>query len=131
MILDRIDPPELAPIPATTHATIAKGDTIIHISGQTGVDVDGQVVGPTLGAQAGQALRNLRTVVESTGATLADVAKITIYVVNYGPDSLEALMGAAIEVLGEEFPIAASTLLGVSTLWQPELLVEIDAVVVM
>ena len=36
-------------------------------------------------------------------------------------------MTAAIEVFGEDYPITASTLVGVATLWQPDVLVEIDA----
>jgi len=39
-------------------------------------------------------------------------------------------VGAATEVFGEDFPITASTLLGVAALWQPGLLFEVDAVLV-
>ena len=43
---------------------------------------------------------------------------------------LGALMTAAIEVFGDEFPITSSTLVGVATLWQPGLLIEVDAIAV-
>lgn len=130
MTVEHIDPPSLAPILGSAHISRAKGDTIVHISGQTGVDGEGQVVGPTFAEQATQALRNLATAIEAAGATPADVVKLMIYIKDYTPDALEPLVGAAIEVFGDEYPTTASTLLGVATLWQPELLIEVDAVVV-
>ena len=66
----------------------------------------------------------------AANATEADVAKLTIYVVDYGDAALEAIMTAAIEVFGEDYPITASTLVGVATLWQPDLLIEIDAMAI-
>jgi enamine deaminase RidA (YjgF/YER057c/UK114 family) len=130
MITERNDPPGLATIAGAANVTVATGNRIIHISGQTGVDADGNLVGATHLEQSKRALANLRVAVESTGASLADVAKLNIYVVDYTPDALDALVAAAIEVLGEDFPVTASTLVGVATLWQPGILVEIDAVVV-
>jgi enamine deaminase RidA (YjgF/YER057c/UK114 family) len=130
MIVDRIDPPSLAPIMGSAHISVARGDTILHISGQTGVDADGQAVGPTFAEQATQALRNLATALDAAGAAPADVAKLTIYIKDYTPDALEPLVGAAIEVFGDQYPVTASTLLGVATLWQPDILIEIDAVAV-
>jgi enamine deaminase RidA (YjgF/YER057c/UK114 family) len=129
-VIERLDPPELAPIPGTAHITTAKGSTVIHISGQTATDVDGQIVGTTLQAQTAQALHNLQTAIAAAGVTPADLARIGIYVVDYGPESLDAIVTAAIEVFGEDFPVTAGTLIGVATLWQPGLLIEIDAVAV-
>ena len=37
-------------------------------------------------------------------------------------------MTAAIEVFGDDYPVTASTLVAVAALWQPDLLVEIDAI---
>ena len=47
MITDRIDPPELLKIPEIVNVSIATGSRVIHISGQTAVDVEGKVVGST------------------------------------------------------------------------------------
>jgi enamine deaminase RidA (YjgF/YER057c/UK114 family) len=130
MITDRIDPPELFTIPGLANVTIATGTRIVHVSGQTGVDVDGKVVGSTHLDQCRQVFRNLVIALNAADATLADVAKLTIYMVDYSEAALEALTTAAIEVLGADFPITASTLVGVATLWQPDVLVEIDAVAI-
>ena len=130
MLTDRIDPPALATIPGAANVVVASGARMVFVSGQTGVDADGKVVGSTHLEQARQALSNLRTALHSAGATEQEVAKLTIYVVDYGDAALEAIMTAAIDVLGEDYPITASTLVGVAALWQPGLLVEIDAIAI-
>ena len=130
MIEERLDPPGLLKVPEIVNATIATGSRIVHISGQTAVDVEGKVVGSTHLDQSRQALKNLRVALESADATLADVAKFTIFMVDYSWEALEALMTAAKEVFGEPYPLTATTLVGVSALWLPELLVEIEAVAV-
>ena len=130
MTIERIDPPQLAPLPGATHITIATGARIIHIAGQTGVDHTGAPVGGSHGQQAAQALGNLRTAVEMSDAALSDIARLTIYVVDYTPEVFESIVGAAIEVLGGEYPVTAATLVGVASLWQPGLVIEIDAMLV-
>lgn len=130
MITDRLDPTGLATIPGAVNLTIATGTRIIHISGQTGVDAEGKVVGTTHLDQSKRALQNLQVAIEAAGATPADIAKLMIYVVDYDQAALEAIVIAAIEVFGENYPITASTLVGVATLWQPDILIEIDAVAV-
>lgn len=75
-------------------------------------------------------LSNLRIALEAAGATLDDVAKFNIYMVDYSWDALEALMTATKEVFGDPYPLTTSTLVGVASLWLPDLLVEIDAVAI-
>jgi enamine deaminase RidA (YjgF/YER057c/UK114 family) len=130
MITDRIDPPGLLRIPEIVNVTVATGSRVIHISGQTAVDVEGKVVGSTHLEQSRVAFRNVLIALEAAGATLDDVAKFNIYLVDYSWDALEALMAAAKEVLGDPYPLAANTLIGVASLWLPDLLVEIDAIAV-
>lgn len=131
MITDRINPPELLVIPEIANVSIATGTRIVHVSGQTAVDTAGKVVGSTHLDQSREAWRNLKTALEAAGATINDVAKITIYVVDYSWDAVEALTTAATEVFGGPPPLTANTLVGVSTLWLPGLLVEIEAVAVL
>jgi enamine deaminase RidA (YjgF/YER057c/UK114 family) len=130
MIIERIDPPSLYPIPGAAHVTVAAGERLVHVSGQAGRTADGSLAGATVGVQAVQALRNLRTALEAAGAGLADVARLTIYIVDYTAASLDALMEAAIGEYGEAYPITACTLVGVAALWQPGVLIEIDALAV-
>jgi enamine deaminase RidA (YjgF/YER057c/UK114 family) len=126
MTVTRIDPPGLATIPGVCNVVVATGTRLVTIAGQTGVDADGRVAGPTHLDQARQALKNLQVALEAADVAPGDLAKLTIYVVDYSEAALEALMTAAVEVFGEDFPVTASTLVGVATLWQPDVLIEID-----
>jgi enamine deaminase RidA (YjgF/YER057c/UK114 family) len=130
MITDRLDPPGLLKIPEIVNVSVAAGTRIIHISGQTAVDADGKVVGTTHGEQTRKALENLLVALDSAGATPADLAKCTTYIVNYSWDALEQFLAAAKDIYGDQYPVTANTLVGVASLWLPELLVEIEAVAV-
>lgn len=96
------------------------------VSDQVALDADGNVVaaGDPVG-QARQAFLNLRAALEAAGASPADLAKITWYVVGYRPELLPELAAARTEVLGDQLP--ASTLIGVQALAQPAYLVEVEA----
>ena len=130
MITDRLDPPGILKIPEIVNVSVATGSRIIHISGQVAVDAEGKVVGTTHLEQTRKALENLLIALRSAGATLEDVGKFTIYVVNYSWDALEGIMTATKEVYGDSYPRTANTLVGVAFLWLPDLLVEIEAVAV-
>jgi enamine deaminase RidA (YjgF/YER057c/UK114 family) len=130
-MITRIDPAELAAIPGATHVTVGTGTRIVHIAGQTGIDADGAIVGPTHAEQSAQAFSNLRTAIQAAGGTLADTAAITIYIVDYTTDVFDAVVGGALEALGEDFPLTAATLVGVAALWQPGLLIEVTATAVL
>ena len=130
-MITRIDPAELAAIPGATHVTVGTGSRVVHIAGQTGIDAEGAIVGPTHAEQSAQAFRNLRTAIEAAGGTLADTAAVTIYIVDYTTDVFDAVVGGALEALGEDFPLAAATLVGVAALWQPGLVIEVTATAVL
>jgi enamine deaminase RidA (YjgF/YER057c/UK114 family) len=130
VITDRLDPPGILKIPEIVNVSVATGSRIIHVSGQVAVDAEGKVVGTTHLEQTRKALENLLIALRSAGATLEDVGKFTIYVVNYSWDALEGIMTATKEVYGDSYPRTANTLVGVASLWLPDLLVEIDAVAV-
>ncbi len=130
-MITRIDPTELAPIPGATHVTVATGTRVVHIAGQTGIDANGAIVGPTHAEQSAQAFTNLRTAIEAAGGTLADTAAVTIYIVDYTAEVFDAVVGGALQALGEDFPLTAATLVGVAALWQPGLLIEVTATAVL
>ena len=121
----------LAPIPGSAITTLATGSRILFLSGQTGQLADGKLAGADFKSQAAQALRNIKTALAANDATLADVAKIVFYVVDWNMEKLGPLMEAAVEVLGDDFPAAAATLIGVASLFEPEMLIEIDATAVL
>jgi enamine deaminase RidA (YjgF/YER057c/UK114 family) len=114
-----------------THVSVARGDRVIHIAGQVGQDENGDVVEGGLAAQAERALLNLGRALEAAGASENDLVKITIYVVGWEPSMLEELvsgLGAAqAQRPGPEVPV---TLIGVHSLFQPDMLIEIEGVAI-
>ena len=75
----------------------------------------------------------MTTAIEAVGDTFADVAKLTIYVVDWSPDKLPVLgegVQRAASALGID-PLKPITLIGVTALAEPDLLVEIEATAVL
>lgn len=113
-----------------SHAIKSSGGTTIHCAGQVGWDKDYQLVGEgDAGAQAKQALSNLKTVLAAAGASVADVVRLRTYVVNHSPELLGPIGGALAEFYGDVIP-AANTWIGVQSLALPGFLVEIEATAV-
>jgi enamine deaminase RidA (YjgF/YER057c/UK114 family) len=100
---------------------------VLVCSGQTSVDSEGRPLhAGDMKAQIGQAVDNLETVLASGGMKLSDVVRL-----NYYTTDVDGFMAAA-ETTGQRLAQAecraASTLLGVTRLFAPEILVEIDAI---
>jgi len=112
-----------------SHVVEATGSRIIYVSGQTPINVNGEVVGKgDLAAQAEQVYKNIQNCLAAHGATFADVTKTTTLVVNYKPEDRPIIGAARNKFYGDEFP--ASTLIGVQALAQPDFMIEIEAVAV-
>jgi enamine deaminase RidA (YjgF/YER057c/UK114 family) len=123
-----INPEGLHRSPAFSQAVVVDQPAkTIYIGGQNGVDADGKVVGPTLREQASQAFRNLATILESEGATLANIVSWTIAVVD--GSSVDDGVAAFRQAWNPADPPPAITVLTVAGLG-PGVLVEIDAVAV-
>jgi enamine deaminase RidA (YjgF/YER057c/UK114 family) len=104
-------------------------ERVLVCAGQTSVDADGQPLHDgDMGAQIGQALDNVETVLGEAGFELADVIRLNYYVTD-----VDAFIQAG-EVYGAKLAQAgcrpASTLLGVARLAIPSLMVEIEATAV-
>lgn len=125
-----INPPGLSPSPAYTHVVTAKPGTVIWISGQVALDSNGELVGKRdLKAQLDQAWNNMKIALAGSGATFADVVKITTFIVNYSPSMRSDVRDARARAMGKIEP-PASTLVGVQSLATEGLLVEIEATAV-
>jgi enamine deaminase RidA (YjgF/YER057c/UK114 family) len=98
-----------------------------NIGGQNGVDAEGKIVGPTVGEQSRQVFRNLATILESEGATLANIVHWTVAVVD--GHSFDEGVAAFQQVWNRADPPPAITVHVVAGP-DPGALVEIDAVAV-
>lgn len=111
-----------------SQAVKAAGREMIFVSGQVALDANGNVVGADdMGAQARQALMNLKAILEAGGVTLGDVVKLTVYVTDMS-------RFAEVQAVRGEFwagiPLPASTALEIKQLVRKEFLVEIEAIAV-
>jgi enamine deaminase RidA (YjgF/YER057c/UK114 family) len=128
MAIRHINPEGLHRSPVFSQAVVVEQPAkTIYIGGQNGVDSDGKVVGPTVGEQSLQALRNIATIVESEGGSLANIVHWTIAVV--AGQSFDAGVAAFQQVWNPADPPPAITVHVVAGLG-PGVLVEIDAVAV-
>ena len=134
MSVELIDPPGL-PVPGIyRQMAVARGGRTVYLAGQVARTAEGEPVGPgDLAAQAEQAFLNVATALEVAGGSFDDVAKLTLYVVDWNPDKLEALgegVGRAQERLGRDLTKPV-TLIPVVALGEPDLLIEVDATAVL
>lgn len=105
--------------------SIRTSGPLLFVSGQVAVDADGNLVGEgDIRAQATQVLENIRNIVEANGATMADLAQVTVYVTD-----IEAFTTVS-DIRERYFPAdgPASAIVEVSALAWPEFLIEIAAV---
>jgi 2-iminobutanoate/2-iminopropanoate deaminase len=124
MTVQRIGTPPVLPNGAKVPLVPATrvGD-LIFCSGALGVDENFKLVEGGVGAQTRQAIANLQSVLATTGATLADVAKTTVWLTDLA--NFAEFNAAYAEAFGEYLP-ARSTV--ASALAIPGALVEIEAI---
>ena len=124
MTLRHINPNTLHANPAFSQGVLIEGPgALLVVGGQNGVDKTGAVVSDDFGAQSAQAMRNVLAVLESVGASQADVAKLTIYMLA-GSDIMQGY-AATQEVWGQH--ATAITVVQVAAFARPDVLVEIEA----
>jgi enamine deaminase RidA (YjgF/YER057c/UK114 family) len=125
-----LNPPSLGKTHGWTQVVASTGGKTIHISGQTGIDATGQVVGKgDLKRQTEQTFENLRLALAAAGATWADVVATRLYVVNLRPEHVPIIREVRGRYVSPEHP-PASTLVGVQALVGPDWLIEIEATAV-
>jgi 2-iminobutanoate/2-iminopropanoate deaminase len=122
-----INPPGLTKPTGYTHVVVSADHRTAYIAGQVAFDSAGAVVGAgDFKAQAEQVFANLRTALASVGASFGDVVKTTTFVTDL--KNLPALREARARYFDASHP-PANTLIPVSALARPGLLLEIEAVV--
>jgi len=129
MTTERINPAELARPSGFSHAVAATG-RMVFLAGQTGVDRDGNVAGGGVVPQFERALTSLLTALGAAGGLPSDLVSLTIYLTAMADYQAHARDIGAVwrRLAGTEYPAMAAV--GVTRLWLPDLLVEIQGIAV-
>lgn len=116
------------------HVAVATGTRQVHVAGQVARAADGAALAPgDLGGQVAHALRSVGTALAGVGAGFHDVVRLTFYVAGWSPEQIEDLMSGVQEVadeLGLPLPMPPASLIGVAALFEPDVLVEVEATAV-
>ncbi|KGH46893.1 endoribonuclease [Modestobacter caceresii] len=134
MAITLVNPSGL-PAPDVYHqVSVATGSRMVFVAGQVAVDAAGEKVGVgDFAAQVAQAYRNAGTALAEVGASFADVAKMTVYVVDWTLDRMPAFLDGVARASAElgVTPAAPASLIGVSVLFDPDFLVEVEVTAVL
>lgn len=126
-----INPLELSVPTNYSHVAVASAGRTVYVSGQIALDSTGRVVGAgDLRAQVVQAYENLKAALAAADAGFADVIKLTTFVVGLTPERAQVVRDVRAEYLPHGHK-PASTMVGVASLVDPSLLVEVEAIAVL
>ncbi len=131
MMVTRVNPPGLAAPSGFSHAVLAEGSRVVFLAGQTGMDAAGAIVGGGLVAQFEQALSNLLAALAAAGGRPADLASLTVYIVDMDDYRARARELGAVwrRLVGRDYPATAG--IGITRLWDAEALVELQGAAVL
>ena len=125
-MIDSFNPPDVWAPFGTFSMGVVQGDgQIVYLKGQVALDAKGEIVGRNdMPAQVRQVLENLQRVLAHVGGTTADIVSLTQFVTN-----IEAFMAAgAVRKQFFDAPYPVTTTVEVSRLYDPALMVEINAI---
>lgn len=129
MTLELVNPEDLPTPPTYTHVVVATGSRLVFVAGQEPEDEHGNLIGPgDLAVQARQVFGNVGRALAAAGARPEQVAKITIFVVDYRREYVLAIEAGRVALFGDHKP--ADTLVGVEALSHPDYLIEVEAIAV-
>lgn len=130
MSLEYVNPPELAAPRGFSHAVVGVGKSVF-LAGQTALDSTGCIVGETVVEQFEQALGNLLAALAAAGGTPADLASLTIYIVDMDDYRANAHSIGKVwkRLVGSRYPAMAG--IGIARLWDAEALVEVQGTAVL
>ena len=110
--------------PVFGYSRAVKAGGWLAVSGTTAIDKKGRVVGRgNMYAQARQAIANIKTALERSGMTLADVVRTRVFVTDM--ERFDEVARAHLEAFGTNPP--ASSIFEIRRLVSPDMMIEIEA----
>ncbi len=128
MNLERINPAELGAPSGFSHAVSVTSSRLVFLAGQLGTGRDGTIVPGGVVPQFEQALTNLLTALAAAGGGPGDLVSLTIYIVDVEDYQAHGREIGAVwrRLAGADYPAMAGV--GVTRLWVPGALVEIQGI---
>ena len=129
--IERHNPEGVSKVRATLYShcvRVTNATTTLYLAGQLARNERGETVGVgDIRAQTAQVIENMRTILRTEGADLENLVKVTVYTTDI------RYFDAISEVRRRYFTgnLPASTMVEVSKLAQPDLLIEIEGVAVL
>lgn len=128
MPIEFVNPAEVSRPAGYSHVAVVTAGRQVHLAGQVALNAAGQLVGKgDLGAQAEQVYANLAAALSAVGASFSNVFKVVTYVVDLTPEKAAAVRTVRMKQLGDG-PYPASTMVGVTSLVHPDMLIEIEVI---
>lgn len=133
MAITLVNPEGLPKVDIYRQVSVATGSKLVFIAGQVARDADGGRIGEgDFAAQVEQCYLNIGTALAEVGSSFDDVAKLTVYLVDWTPDKMPLFVegvARASAKLGVT-PVPPLTGVGVAALAEPDILVEVEATAV-
>lgn len=133
MPVQYLSPKGMIPETPYHHVALGTGTRYVHVAGQVAHMPDGAPIPSDLAGQVGQALRNVHRGLEGAGARFSDVVRLTVYVTDWESSKMGEFMAGVESVaheLGMQMPMPPASLIAVVQLFEPGVLVEIEATAV-
>ncbi|MCU1407014.1 MAG: RidA family protein [Glaciihabitans sp.] len=113
------------------HVSVSTGSRHVHVAGQIARDAEANPIATgDLAGQVAQVLRSTARGLAGAGATFADVVRLRFFVTQWSPEKIGEFM-AGVELVAEELglpqPLPPASLIGVDYLFEPDVLVELEA----
>jgi enamine deaminase RidA (YjgF/YER057c/UK114 family) len=113
------------------HVAVGTGSRHVHVAGQIARDGEGtRIATDDLAGQVSQVLRNTARGLAAAGASFDDVVRLRFFVTPAARDDMEAFMAGVAAVAAEvglPSPMPPASLIGVDFLFEPDVLVELEA----
>ena len=121
--------PESARIPGVPDGVIVEKGRQVYLSGHVPMDDEGKILPPDFGAQVIKVFENLKRTMTHAGIEPNNLVRIVIYACDLKPEYLAIIREGRNLIIDPSHP-PASTLIGVESLFNPNVKFEVDLVAV-